>query len=483
MATLVIGYASAAIYGLLCIALGVILYKFGVQKKYTRKLTHILVGFEWLILYHFFGATIHTLIVCLAFTLLLFVDYFAKLLPAMSSDADNAPGTVYYGVSMSAMALISLFVPDMMLPFGIGVFCTSLGDGLAGVVGQSVKRFNPPVYLKKSLWGTLANFLISFLVSLVFRFAYDMPISVLSCLLIALLSVGLELIGVFGLDNLFITVGVALFSYGLAFHYAGVMAFSAPILLTPLVIIFAISKNALTKKGLAAALILDVAVSLTLANFGFVLLLSFLVLSVLIDKIKKKRKAVIINLEKKGDCRDEIQVIANGLIPAVLALLFAITREHMFIVAYVAALAEAFGDTAASGFGVFAKNTFDPFKMRRCKCGLSGGMSVVGTLASLVAAVIISLIALAFGVVNLYYAAVAAVSAFLGVVFDSFLGSVFQIKYRCKACGEIIEKESHCGADAERYSGFAFFDNDIVNICSGAFASIAAIVFYMFVTF
>ena len=106
MSPIITGYVSAVVYGLLCIALGVFLYKLGVPKKYTRKTVHILVGFEWAILYHFFGATIHTLIVCLAFTALLIVSYFAKAFPAMSSDSDNAPGTVYYGVSMSIMAVM-----------------------------------------------------------------------------------------------------------------------------------------------------------------------------------------------------------------------------------------------------------------------------------------------------------------------------------------------------------------------------------------
>ena len=64
---IVYGYLSSLLYGVLCLALGLIAYKLGMNKKYTRKLVHILVGFEWVILYHFMGNTVHFLIVCLAF--------------------------------------------------------------------------------------------------------------------------------------------------------------------------------------------------------------------------------------------------------------------------------------------------------------------------------------------------------------------------------------------------------------------------------
>ena len=119
------GYIFSVLYGLICIAFGLLLYKLGLPKKYTRKTVHILVGFEWTILYIFMGPSLHFLAVCLAFTLLLLVTHVKKLVPAMSSDGDNAPGTVYYAVAMSVLATVSYFEPRFVLPFGIAVFCTS----------------------------------------------------------------------------------------------------------------------------------------------------------------------------------------------------------------------------------------------------------------------------------------------------------------------------------------------------------------------
>ena len=474
------GYLFGVLYALLCLALALVLYKIGMPKKYSRKLVHILVGAEWIILSHYMGASYHFLIVCLFFLALLLISYLKNLMPMISSDGDNAPGTVYYAVAMSIMAIICLFVPKMMLPFGIGVLCTSLGDGFAGVVGQAIKKYNPKIYGEKSLFGTLANFAFSSGSALFIKYVYGAELSVLQCLLIGLLSAGLELVSVFGLDNIFITVGTAFLAYGFI-NFPLLNTFSLPIVATPFIIAAVLEKKVLTKVGLLFAMILDVVVALTLGNFGFTLLCVFLFGSVIIDKIKKHRRGEDA-VAKKGDCRDGVQVIANGLIPMMFAILYSITANDIYLIAYVAALAEAFADTAASGMGAFSNNAYDVFKFRRIKRGLSGGMSLVGTLSSLVASFVIGAIAYAFGAVSPISMLVISLAGFAGAIFDSFLGSVFQIKYKCKKCGEILEREVHCDARCVRYSGFEFFDNDVVNLLSGAFAAILAAA-VAFVTF
>ena len=471
------GYIFSFLYGVLCLALGLVCYKLGMPKKYSRKTVHILIGFEWVILYHYIGASYHFLIVCLAFLLLLGVVYFKKLMPMISSESDNAPGTVYYAVAMSVMALITLFEPRMLLPFGIGVFCTSFGDGFAGVLGQLIKKCNPKVYKNKTLFGMLANFIFSTATALIFSKIFDMGLNIWQSIAIGAVSVGLEVITGYGLDNISTTLGTSFLSY--AFMYIDTVNFYiVPIILTPFIIMIVTERKVLSKSGLLCAIILDVAVSLTLGNVGFILLLAFLVISVIIDKIKK-RKNDDSSITKRGECRDHVQVLANGLIPMVMAVMFSLTVNKAFLIGYVAALAEALADTAASGMGAYSKTTFDIFKMRKCKKGISGGMSVVGTVASLFGAAIISALALLFGAVNLklFFAVIA--SAFLGAVFDSFLGSVLQVKYKCTVCGELTEREEHCKKRTEKVSGIAFFDNDIVNLLSGAFSAVLGIVFYI----
>ena len=90
------GYLFSVLYAILCLGLGFLCYKLRCPRSVTRKIVHILVGFEWIILYHFFGGGIHFLLVCLLFLAILVIAHIKKLLPMIHSDGDNSPGTVRF---------------------------------------------------------------------------------------------------------------------------------------------------------------------------------------------------------------------------------------------------------------------------------------------------------------------------------------------------------------------------------------------------
>lgn len=475
-----LGYLSSFLYAALCILVAFVLSRLGVKKNITRKVVHIAIGFEWVILYSFFGSSFHFLTVCLVCSLLLFAEYRLRLVPALSSDGDNAPGTVYYGLAMSVMALISIILPEMMLPFGIGVFATSVGDGMAGVVGQLIKRKNPKIYGNKTLFGTLSGFLFTFFGVLLFKYCFDLPIAVWQALLVALFVASLELVSSYGLDNITVTLGAALISYAFI-NIPEVNGYLVPIILTPLIILLANKKRILSGLGILFAVILDVLVSVAFGNAGFLILLAFLLLSVATDKVKSayKKKQGTHSLNSEG-ARGALQVLANGAMGAVCAVLFIITKSQVFAVIYVASIAEALSDTAASGIGVLSKTTFDPFKFKRCEKGISGGMSLVGTAAAILGALVISALALALGVLNLTEALTAMLCATMGMIFDSALGSLIQAKYKCPVCQKITESKTHCQTKTQRFSGLSFVNNDFVNIASNIFtALLTALIFYI----
>ncbi len=472
------GYIFALLYGVVCIGLSALCFKLGMKKSISRKLVHILVGFEWVILYSFHGVSLHFAAVCLIFTALLLVEYKTKLLPMMASEGDNAPGTVYYGVSMSLMAIASLVLDRFIFAFGIAVFVTSFGDGFAGVIGSLVKRCNPRIYKNKTLLGALSNLIFSFASVAVMSLIFDLKISVPSAILIAFFAVGLELIGQRGLDNIILPLGVSIFSYFIICAPEIAIGYFLPIVLTPYVIVLATGKDILTGLGVAAALLLDFVISVAFGNFGFLALLLFLLLSVAVDKIKKRARIRSDISEKEGR-RDELQVLSNGLVAMFMALFFLVDGGAVFIVAYCASLTEALADTCASGFGVFSKGAFDIFKLKRVEKGMSGGMSVIGTLASLLASCALGLVPLAFGVLGLAEYLIVVLSAFLGAVFDSFLGSLVQAKYKCTVCGAMTERHTHCECRTESVGGASFITNDAVNLLSTLFSAVVSIVLFI----
>ena len=152
----------------------------------------------------------------------------------------------------------------------------------------------------------------------------------------------------------------------------------------------------------------------------------------------------------------------------------------MFVIAFVASLAEALADTVASGIGVLNPKAFDLFRMKHCKPGISGGMSVLGTASSLLAAMLMAGLACLFGLIDGGEFLLITASAFLGGVFDSFLGSIFQVKYRCTVCGEIVERDEHCASSTEKVSGLTFVSNDLVNLLGTLFAAAVAAALYTF---
>ena len=468
------GYLLGFGYGVLCLLAASLLSRLGVKKAITRKLVHIFIGFEWVILYAFHGATYHFLIVCLCFLALLIVAYKKRLLQMISSDGDNAPGTVYYAVSMSLMALASLIDQRFILPFGLAVFVTSLGDGFAGLLGGLVKKHNPTVYKQKTLVGALANFVLSTATALAFMMIFeDMGLTPTHCLVIGALSVGIELISGFGLDNIALPLFISAFTYISTAFYAETAKYFLPIALTPLIISFVIERKNLTRGGTIAAIFLDIAVSISLGNIGFLLLLTFLVLGILTDKLKRKNTE---SKEEKSSHRDASQVLANGLVPIVCAAMYFAIGERAFLLAFVAALAEALGDTAASSLGSYSKSTFDLFKFRKCEQGISGGVSLIGTLSAVIFSAIIPLIAFAFGLISPSEMIIATAIAILGVFFDSLLGSLLQAKFRCSVCGALTEKREHCGTPTELVSGIRFIRNDTVNAISTLFTAAVVIV-------
>lgn len=474
-----IGSLLAVLYGGVCLLLAAVAMRCGLVREYSRKIVHILIGFEWCILYRFIGADAPFFLVALGFTVLLLASYLFRPMPMISSEGENNPGTVYYGVAMTLLSAYTVFFDErMMLPFGIAVFCTSFGDGLAGVAGQCLRTHNVRIYKNKSLAGTLLNFVVSTAVALVFNLYFSLGFSFLQCLILGFVSCSVELAVGRGLDNLLVTFSVALLGY---LYLCGDfwVSYLAPVLLTPWIVILVTKKRALTPAGTLGALVLDVIVSLSLGNGGFLLLLFFLLGSGLIDRLKAR--ADVQGEEKKSGTRDLVQVAANGAMPAVAALGFLLTGHAAFALAYIATVAEAFADTAASGIGVFSRHTYDVFRLRRAERGMSGGMSLPGTAASLFAALLVGALALPFSLVPPVWVGTMVGVAFAGAVFDSFLGSLFQVRYRCTVCGKATEKEEHCGAKTAYVSGIRFLDNDAVNFFSGVFAFALALLFGLFV--
>lgn len=205
------GYILTYLYlGLLLFITYILNKYFKVNEIITRKLVHINVSFCYVIFYHYLGNSYHIIIPPLTFILLNYLSYKKNIFKGMENNKETL-GTVFYPISVLIMAIISYVVPEFYPYFGIGLFCMAFGDGLAPLIAGYLKSMK--IYNNKTLVGTLTVFIISIVVVILFNQIFTLNMDLFSIILIGVVSSLLELIGINGYDNLYLPLGVSLFSF------------------------------------------------------------------------------------------------------------------------------------------------------------------------------------------------------------------------------------------------------------------------------
>ncbi len=200
------------------------------------------------------------------------------------------------------------------------------------------------------------------------------------------------------------------------------------------------------------------------------ILLTFFISSSVLSKTFKSRKATMNEKFAKGSQRDAQQVLANGGLGMLLALFTVLLPEHRLAlwVAYLGAMAAVNADTWATELGVLNPN---PPRLittgQVVEAGTSGGISSMGTLATLGGAALIGLVGAAFSLRGdapaLWLAA--TLGGVSGSLFDSLLGATVQAIYHCPTCNKETERHpSHgCETQTTQIRGWRWLNNDLVN--------------------
>jgi len=258
------------------------------------------------------------------------------------------------------------------------------------------------------------------------------------------------------------------------------------ILLSFIVSYLAYKKESLSYSGFIGALILGSLLYYLGGFFFWIIMISFFISSSVITKFKGDNKKETEDLNEKNGKRDYIQVLANGGLGLIFAFMYYIYNDTIYMVGFATAFAAANADTWASELGVLSKR--DPIyiiNFKKAEKGVSGAISIFGTVASLLGALFIAIV-FTLGLVLKYnnieitykYILIITISGFLGSIIDSYLGSLIQVKYKCVVCNKITEKKIHHGEITSLIKGIKWFNNDFVNFTSGALASLIAIVLF-----
>ena len=203
---------------------------------------------------------------------------------------------------------------------------------------------------------------------------------------------------------------------------------------------------------------------------GAVVLLGFFCTSTLLSRVGRTRKRAIGELAKGGP-RDAWQVLANGGVATVAVAL----GGPLGIAAFAGGYAAANADTWGTELGMLVRQP--PYSILTGKplgTGLSGGVTLAGTIAEVGGALLIAVLAAVswpgyglFGAVGL--------AGVAGAFADSFLGATLQGRRWCPACERECENDPHvCGTPTVHRRGVPWIGNDAVNLAATATGALVA---------
>ncbi len=238
------------------------------------------------------------------------------------------------------------------------------------------------------------------------------------------------------------------------------------IILSLILAIIAFLKKALTNSALILAFIFSIIICYFGKINSYIILVLVFLGSVISHKLSSKKIDETKNIIEKHKEKDIYQIIANVGTGTFFIIVYAITKNIFFLVIYASVMAESLSDSLASDIGVLSKKP--PINIRTLKRdtrGLSGNVSLLGLISSLIGSIIIG-ITFYISYSNIIYLMIIIISSFIGAIFDSFLGAFFQKKYRCPKCGITTELKKHCNTITIKTSKHKFLNNDMVNLLS-----------------
>ncbi|KAJ3084881.1 Transmembrane protein 19 [Rhizoclosmatium hyalinum] len=273
-----------------------------------------------------------------------------------------------------------------------------------------------------------------------------------------------------------------------------------------------LKKKSLSLSGAVAA----AAVCFPTFSHPFILfmtvLLTFYLSSSKLTKVGTSTKKKLEEDFKEGGQRNAVQVFSNGFTGTVIACLHYMLVVHenkgsmeglcfadsstnwlsrlntALLAAYIGTYACCNGDTWASELGVFSKS--DPYlitTLRPVPKGTNGGISLIGTLASIAGGAVIGLIAalshisspcFSLGLIT-RLVVFASVCGFIGSMIDSVLGATLQRSTFNKKSGQITQdfrrlKKGEEKTDLVVVSGWEVLDNHQINFVSSLLTGVIA---------
>jgi uncharacterized protein (TIGR00297 family) len=326
-------------------------------------------------------------------------------------------GIVLYPIAV--LALIVVF-RDRLAIAAAAWAIMAFGDGFATLAGKNIRGPRLPWNEEKSWSGFLAFLAFGF-VGAEFTWLFvagNPPLNVIA-VTVALCAIA-ESLPLNVDDNLIVPIVAGLsFSMLLAMRQLPQPHFDVTWLIVNTVLaLVGYAMKSVDLSGLIAGWLLGAIVLVYGGWQLYLVLLAFFVIGTAMTKVGYRRKAKRGLAQEKGGRRGASHAFSNVGVAAILA--FASGNQPVLWYAAVAALATAAADTTASEVGqLIGRRTFLPLTLKPVPVGTEGAISIEGTLAGLIAGLVVALV----GTRDPRMVALITIAAFLGSYVESLAGN------------------------------------------------------------
>lgn len=358
--------------------------------------------------------------------------------PASPPDTGIWTGIVIY--PLSVLGLVLLYRHDMQV-VGATWAIMALGDGMANVVGSALRGPALP-WNREKTWSGFVGFLLAGTAGAYVLTRWVAPavapdFALAVCAAAALVGALAESAPIRLDDNASVPLVAGAFLFCVHFVERSALDSNLPYLGRRIVLAVAINLalavlafglKMVTPSGAISGFLLGVAVYLGYGYKSFLLMFIFVLMGFTATRLGYARKAARGVAEKRGGARSWREALANSLAGAFFSILVITTHhESAFLMALIAAFAEAAGDTVSSEIGQWiSSRAYLISTFRPVPAGENGGVSVGGSIAGLLASALVVALGYGLGLCGKGGAAIALTGAVAGNLLDSLLGATLE---------------------------------------------------------
>jgi uncharacterized protein (TIGR00297 family) len=196
------------------------------------------------------------------------------------------------------------------------------------------------------------------------------------------------------------------------------------------IIALALPRRALTTAGIIHAWGLGILLWGGLGWQGFAVMVCYFILGTAVTYVGRDIKEARGIAEKRSGARGPENLWGSAAVGAMCAVGYLIKPNPLWLLGYTASISAKLADTCASEIGkAYGKHTYLITNLQAVPPGTEGAVSIEGTLAGVVGALLIALVGWSTQLIDSWDIPICVIAAFVANTLESLIGATLQNRY------------------------------------------------------